>query len=82
MYFVSNTGRRSKGIDIRWIELTGFDSLFLFRDTKEKEFEVEGKWMEEGELFYRPSRFSTVHFTRADFNLISFSKKKGYYIIV
>lgn len=39
--------------------------------------------MEEGELFYRPSQFSTVqHFTRADFNLISFSKKKGYYIIV
>lgn len=36
MYFVSNTGRRSKGIDIRWIELTGFDSLFLFRETKER----------------------------------------------
>lgn len=38
MYFVSNTGRRSKRIDIRWIELTRFayDSLFLFRETKER----------------------------------------------
>lgn len=49
------------------------------KSSKSRENGMEGR----RELFYRPSRFSTVqHFTRADFNLISFSKKKGYYIIV
>lgn len=72
MYFVWNTTR----IDIRWIELMGFayDSLFLPWD-EGRSWRSRGKWMERRELFYR--RFSTVgHFTRADFNLISFSKRE------
>lgn len=66
MYFVWNTRRISEGIDIRWIELIGFafDSLFLPR---EREREI-GR-----ELFYRPSRFSTSHFTCVDFNFFFFN---------
>lgn len=62
--------------------VNGIRFLISFPRDEGKSSKSRENGMEEGELFYRPSRFSTVHFTRADFNLISFSKKKGYYIIV